>query len=31
VAETRQRILDAAMKVFSKQGVQATTMTEGQP
>jgi AcrR family transcriptional regulator len=28
VAETRERILDAAMKVFSKQGVQATTMTE---
>jgi AcrR family transcriptional regulator len=28
VAETRERILDAAMKEFSKQGVQATTMME---
>ena len=28
VAQTRERILDAALELFSKQGAQATTMTE---
>ena len=30
VAQTRERILDAALELFSKQGAQATTMTWSQ-